>query len=395
MEMMKLFMRDVGNLKIAVMKKEACGQGKGVTKSLLPEYGTKLGDQIKFKLEDGKTPAPRAEVKLIDHKFLTQKVEGEMEFLATFHSADRPLNESILYRVLGVGEDEIPAHLEQTEGHVAILASVGSSSTQIFTLKEVIGGLLIGTDQILENPRVAELFLSEIIDVVRKKEIMAPLILMGSIGQSVEMTTDLKELKWDTNYKEVARKGNRDYEKWLHTLPALGFACRDSGWEDRCIMQERQIEEDKLKSKWLPVMAESLWNDYCSRSDYDPEVTGIYVTDYGGSGPNLFYYDSLKHKMSSVARDVGLLRGKQPVFVTEMMRGKEEESEGFRKSVDFFEKNISEHAEKNGIRKIVLYIRQTGMIRQQFFLHTLEPKIVFDTFESDGWERFEKKRSVK
>lgn len=350
-------------------------KGGAINDITLDSYSTKLEIDIKS--------AFTADA-IVDHEFLPQKTECLMEKEATFCEANLGHNMVIFDRLMS---ELAPDDFEFTIESDLIVASVGSSSTQIYTRRGPFGAFLMGTDKIVQEPSLAGDLVRAIILTAREKNLgHLPIVFVNSIGFSVEKSTNLTaNLAAGVRGNAVVAKGteaqpNKDRRQWTRALNLMCDELVELEFTLPCIIQDRS--RPKLKQDWLLMMCKMFYDEYglkCARQ-HKPMPSGIYVADFGGGGPDLQFFKGDTNELKEVRKDRSL-RGGQEDFVQEMRQGKFKESTPYQSIAEFFQSAIKEHSEVNGVSPVVVYIRQTGMARQQHVVHNTDAVKTIFVFE--------------
>lgn len=111
---------------------------------------------------------------IVEHRFLPLQEEAAMEKDALFSNH---INLEIISNLTSqfTRKNELPTQ------HF-IVASIGTSSTQVYSENDVIGAMPIGTSALLESPQQAGRLLQRIIESSAELGIEGPIILMNSIS---------------------------------------------------------------------------------------------------------------------------------------------------------------------------------------------------------------------
>ena len=220
----------------------------------------------------------------------------------------------------------------ETAGDLAVVASVGTSSTQVYSRSSVVGAFLTGSTAMQERPSLAGEVLSQVVSAMREKGMDAPIVLVNSIGFLVKASVNVVGVTEETllgavnDVKLQKARGEGDAKAVLKeegvvsgavaVLRELSRVAQELGLRKPCIVQSR--EKPKLKGDWMDVQ--------CARfGDRYPE--GVYVVDFGGGGPDLHFFKR-GEGLTSIDKDRSLRLG-QPLFVSEMVRGEYGSSEAF------------------------------------------------------------------
>ena len=335
---------------------------------LLESYGTALAKNLGPKIE-------------LEHQFLSQQDEAEMERLAFFRRVE---NISIVQTLLSSFEYE--GSVEEKESELAIVASIGTSSTQVYSKSGVIGAFLVGSTALRENPILAGELLRQIVQASESKGVRAPIVLANSVGYFVKSSINLNaatdevlnavledetltkaESDGDFAAPAAVAKQSVAAQECLGVLKELAEESRRLGLTKPCIVQCR--EKPKLKGDWLEVVSTRLGDQY-------PQ--GVYVVDFGGGGPDLHFFKR-DEGLVAVDKDRSFRWG-QREFVSEMMARRYAASAAFQKTVSFLRDRICAHAELHGVSPIVCKVFQTGMMRQQHYFGNIEPSSRMMTF---------------
>ena len=315
----------------------------------------------------------------LEHEFLHQRDEAAMEQVALFGDEG---NIKILTSLLS--KAGYSGSAEETAAHLAVVASVGTSSTQVYSKGSAVGAFLTGSTAMQERPGLAGEVLNRIVSAMKQKRIDAPIVLVNAIGFMVKSSVnvvgaaddvllaavdDTKLLKArEEGDSKTASKEEAVVAGALAVLRELARVANELGLTKPCIVQSR--EKPKLKGDWLEVQ--------CARfGDRYPQ--GVYVVDFGGGGPDLHFFKR-GEGLSSIDKDRSLRLG-QPLFVGEMVRREYESSEAFKGTVSFLREKIGAHAAARGVSPVLCKVYQTGMARQQHYLGSIEPMSEMSVFE--------------
>lgn len=281
---------------------------------------------------------------------------------------------------------------------LAIVASVGTSSTQAYSRNTLIGNIQSGTTAMRNDPTLAGLTLRQLLTESKRKGINVPLVLTNSIGyfvkQSVNIATvaenhladyasEPKEVsdarkKGDAVIIETAIQNNRDeMSNTLQVLKELRKVAHEECTSVPCIIWSKAGEAPrKLDNGWVDTRCNQLVNEY---------PHGVYVVDFGGGGPDLQFYKP-GQGCASVKKSRFMLN-KQESFVTEMIK-KRYDNEIFLQIVAFLSEEISKHAHERDCTRDendfpVCLVYQTGMARQQAYLGHTNPVAEITSFVDD------------
>lgn len=262
---------------------------------------------------------------------------------------------------------------------LAIVASIGTSSTQVYSQNKLIGTFQTGTTAMKADPKLAGKALKQIITVGRRKGIFAPIVLINSISHFVTDSVNLNNLESVLNV--ITEDPSEDRAVLTNILIELcNVVYFDLKVNAPCILRSKSGETTRLKDGWLDIKCAEFVKQY---------PRGVYLADFGGGGPDLKYFDGSKCLNVKTSR---FLKDKQESFVKDMI-SKKYDNVLFQELVTFFADNIVDHATKNGILpqddgNYVCHVYQTGMCRQQHYFRSIEAVTEISDFEDDDVRRF-------
>jgi len=123
-----------------------------------------------------------------EHQFLSHREQAEMEQVALFGDEENIRIINSLYSKTGY---------EPTEAdllHVGVVASIGTSSTQVYTKEYVIGGFLTGSTAMHENPHIAGEVLRRIGNLMKNRGLDVPILLINSIGFTAKTSVAINNM---------------------------------------------------------------------------------------------------------------------------------------------------------------------------------------------------------
>lgn len=331
------------------------------------------------------------------HQFLHLRDEAAMEHVALFsHEQNITIIESLLAKLgassSGTGTTDVAGadgsvKKEQSDGDLAIVASVGTSTTQVYSKRGVLGAFLTGSTAMEADPRIAGEVLRQISAAASQAHVDAPIVLVNSIGYLVKRSLrvdgsseeEIREAVHDEGVVKAQESGDAallakeqaEVEKRVAVLMELSATCASLGLSRGCIVQSR--EKPRLTGDWMEVLMGRL---------LAANPQGYYIVDFGGGGPDLHFCSSAG-ELSKVGADRSL-RTCQPLFVSQIVERRYDESESFTRIVAFLREKISAHAAEHGVSPVVCKVFQTGMARQQHFMGNIIPSssiLVFDQGE--------------
>lgn len=302
----------------------------------------------------------------VHHQFLPINIEAELEQKALFESSD-------VWETLTKIHKTIP-HLEtphDVDGHVhegVIFISVGSSSTQVYNSKKVIGAYYIGSDAIELDPSKAMDLSANIFDSLRDQSIDSRLwIYFNSISY---FTADIIDL-------------NRALSANQSEVSTSEPSAVDSTVSDRIITKERKISiaisvlssqalkysitsillpphSYRFSNRWLPLVV---------ARELKERSQSAFVIDFGGGGMNINYYDAILDTMEFVGKDRFLI-GRQDDFVASICDLSSDLRDFYIEHIrQIISQNIHNHSIKNSLSVTIgdVHIYQTGKLRQTYY----------------------------
>lgn len=308
---------------------------------------------------------------LVKHEFLDVHDETLWEAQALFHLDTENIN-NIKY-ILG------QFHWSQKPDGLVIVASIGTSSTQVYSQDKLIGYLETGTTAMKAHPSLAKETLSQIISVGQRKckGILVPIVLINSISFFVKESVNL--LDRGATLGAVSTE-DKDQQNFSNVLNEMCDAVEAMKLCAPCILWSKKGESPrKIDSSWISFKCCQLCRQY---------PHGVYIADFGGGGPDLQYFDGNPKGVCTGVNTKRCLVDKQNDFVADMISRKYDSNAFFNDLVRFFAHEISKHAKENKILpqdagKFVCLIFQTGMCRQQHYKGTFEPSTEITVFEDD------------
>ena len=143
----------------------------------LDEYSRRMGQTI----IDG----PREII--FEHYFLELEEEAAMEQQSLFSN---PKNLDIVRQLLeSFGED--------VGEELAVIVSVGTSSTQVYSKNHLLGAFYVGSTAIVDEPKLAVEMIHQIASACIEKGFLVPIIFVNSIGYLVKKNILLNDLTGD------------------------------------------------------------------------------------------------------------------------------------------------------------------------------------------------------
>jgi hypothetical protein len=263
----------------------------------------------------------------VQHEFLNLSEEAALEQKSLFSDHANTLAIQTLMKLY---DDQ-----DRTLASSVVVASIGTSSTQVYTANRVVAAYFIGSAALADEPERGPLLLRSLFGVLERCSLIAsPLIICDSFGYFVSETVLLQKETSETLLSKVSQD-NLDAAKGVSsdrpaaagdsataTAGATGSgSAADKSTRERHARQcqllhsmwefvnqyanappvfiQAATARPKIRKSWLHMKARQLANDakrsrgpkadsFCFTGPAAPE--GIYLVDFGGGGARLFYY---------------------------------------------------------------------------------------------------------
>jgi hypothetical protein len=179
--------------------------------------------------------------------------------------------------------------------NIGVVASIGTSSTQVYTKEYVIGGFLTGSTAMHENPHIAGEVLRQIGKLMENRGLDVPILLVNSVGFTAKTSVAINNMTEtmlplvinDEKYQKAhiagdhsaAELAKEEVESGSRILLELAKVSHELGLTKPCIVQSR--EKPKLKEDWLGVLCNTVGEQH-------PQ--GVNIVDFGGGGPDLNFF---------------------------------------------------------------------------------------------------------
>lgn len=265
------------------------------------------------------------------HRFLRIEDEANLERMATFSSPEsiQAIN-NIVNEYSKMIEPEI------------IIASIGTSSTQIYDKNRVIGTILIGSDVLGKSKSAPSEFLLVLSRLMKSCDCSNTVVLLcNSIGYYVPTTFNL------STPCDVAS----NFEEFFSLLKKCGL-------EIIAISSNHNV----FSNSWIPIAAKTI----SSLFNGDEIPSNFFLVDFGGGGTKIYYVDTAASSILPVAKDK-YLREVQNEFVSEVLDIQSADSQIFKHVREFLTTQICDYCVAHEISIAFCYILQTGKLRQAYF----------------------------
>lgn len=272
--------------------------------------------------------------------------------------------------------------------HLAIVASIGTSSTQVYSRYTLIGNLQTGTLAMEADPKLAGVALQQIVKEARRKEVFAPIVLINSINWFFEKTVNLNDKEDPSSWREALGpfkgedlKGKNEHEARSRMLVEMNSAVRKLNLSRPVLLLCKK--DNKISNEWIEFKSKELSKHVDSASE-----EGFYIVDFGGGGPDIKFFDKASFSLEKVETKRIMLHRQQEFIADMIMRNYE--SELFKKIVKALKQGILVHAKtntkkitRNKYGQILCRIFQTGLTRQQHYLGHFDPISEIMNFDDD------------
>lgn len=293
-------------------------------------------------------------IEFIEIDFLSHEEESNGEFKSFVNNKK---NIDILKTLLDLPSLSYDDFISE---HRCIIISMGTSSTQLWTMRECLPGVLIGSTILKTNPEMID----QIFRYLNTRFPELPIIMTNSISYFVKNTIDLQKSSID----EILSSINTDQtqNKFFTHL----FTIIDSHFHKKIIIVSKN-KIDKVRYKF-----EYGW--ILSHVEKQLEIKNlvfrnIYAVDLGGGGPDIIFFPN-KFNQEKVGSHRFIL-DKQPEYVN-LLLSKKFCNKYVYQMVTYISEMIKAHALKNEIRDPRAMIFMTGIAREQHFsdkiLHILK-----------------------
>ena len=357
----------------------------------------------------------------MEHNFLNIQEESSLEHKALFGNVRNIHTLGLILKSFSVEYDE-----------GIVIASISTSSTQMFNCDESMGSFYVGTESLMEDPSLAEALLQKMIDVMATHSLPGPLVLLNSISYFINSTIDLtiessESIEMFINREPLERAIEDDNQQAIKIELILTSMLELVQSLDSHMPVIILTKNSRNNSLTIPRFNYSWVNIKCNEL-VEQHPHGFYMVDFGGSGVSVYFccnsvnktsdYDMPAHveqaavnpmlsSMYNIAleneispnnrrnNESGLLlsskhqklivligqkktiRNYQEDFVREMSAGAFGASKLYLNTVAYIRKVVTIHALTYDISPITCKIYQTGRARQYHYTNSCEPSLDF------------------
>lgn len=364
----------------------------------------------------------------MEHQFLELEEEAILEHKSFFSNARNLHTLGLILKSFSINYDE-----------GVVIASVGSSTTQLHTGDEVLGAMYVGTESLFDEPSLAESMLHSIFAAMDSHSLPGPLVLCNAISSFIDSSIDLSietvesvemfvcrdalEAAIEEENQQAIKVEQKNIVAVCMILAALVEVVHDDTIHNMPVIL---LSENSRQGRLSIERNNYSWVNLKCSIHIEQYPHGFYLVDFGGASVKIYFCctsagsdltstasphavtgpfglgngekrtltrtntannDSttsnlllLASHSNTVIVSLGkdsALRNRQEEFVKDISSGAFGSSKLYKSTITYIRQTITIHALSYNISPIVCKVYQTGRARQFHFTGSLEPSVQF------------------